>query len=205
MKNPERVAALIAELRTLAETDFERHRIDVLECDLHEPPTVEVVDDTHQRFNGVTYHKDKGGHYRLSTNVHRDVWTYYNGEIPENHQIHHVDGNPANNNIENLQCLSTSEHRRIHGGKTLKGKPMPDVEKICKHCGKVFVGKHVSEYCSKKCCYAAWRARRCAESVCEVCGRTYLRFDYNRGNVCSAQCAGRKARQAYMLKHSNNQ
>jgi len=51
---PEVVAALKV-LRDNAETDFERHRIDVLERDLTAPPAPEVIDDKHQRFNGVTY------------------------------------------------------------------------------------------------------------------------------------------------------
>ena len=57
MKKPDRVAELLAELRDLTENDFERHRINVLERDLTSPPTVEIIDDTHQRFNGVTYSK----------------------------------------------------------------------------------------------------------------------------------------------------
>ena len=48
MKNPERVDQLLAELRELADTDFERHRIDVLERDLIAPPQVEQIDDKHQ-------------------------------------------------------------------------------------------------------------------------------------------------------------
>lgn len=56
MKQPERVAKLLNELRTLAENDFERHRLDVLERDLTKPPKVEIVDETHQKFNGITCH-----------------------------------------------------------------------------------------------------------------------------------------------------
>lgn len=45
MKNPERVTDLLAELRSLAENNFERHRINVLERDLTSLPTVEVIDE----------------------------------------------------------------------------------------------------------------------------------------------------------------
>ena len=70
MKNPERVAELLAELRELAENDFECHRIDVLERDLTEPPTVEVIDDTHQKFGGFTFSTDAKNHFRLPVEQH---------------------------------------------------------------------------------------------------------------------------------------
>lgn len=49
MKDPERVAELLAKLRTLTETDFERHLIDALERDLSSPPTVEVIDTNRKK------------------------------------------------------------------------------------------------------------------------------------------------------------
>ena len=46
--------------------------------------------------------------------LHREIWKEYNGEIPEGCHIHHKDGNPLNNNIENLECLTASEHHQLH-------------------------------------------------------------------------------------------
>lgn len=60
----------------------------------------------HRRF---TFAKVIGTEYE-----HRLVWRAHNGDIPAGHVIHHSDGNPLNNSIENLQCLSRSEHRQIH-------------------------------------------------------------------------------------------
>jgi len=73
MKNPERAAELLAELRSFTENDFERHRIDVLKRDLTVPPVVEIIDETHQRFNSITYHKDSCGHYDNDLRIHRAV------------------------------------------------------------------------------------------------------------------------------------
>ena len=80
---PEVVAALEV-LRAAAENDFERHRLDVLEKDLREPPKVETLDDKHQRFNGKQYsaaNPDK--HLNTSVLLHRAVWEYFYGEIPK--------------------------------------------------------------------------------------------------------------------------
>ncbi len=45
---------------------------------------------------------------------YRKIWQQTFGEIPENYEIHHIDGNRCNNSIENLACVSIEEHYRIH-------------------------------------------------------------------------------------------
>ena len=42
--------------------------------------------------------------------VHRAVWEAFNGPIPEGCDIDHIDGNPKNNNLENLQAITHSEN-----------------------------------------------------------------------------------------------
>ena len=111
MQMNEQVLTALEVLRNFAENDFERHRIDVLEKDLTEPPKVEVIDDKHQKFNGNVYYKHKSGHYVTNKGIHRDIWIYYHGDIPEpqsNYDIHHRDVNPSNNDISNLQLLTKS-------------------------------------------------------------------------------------------------
>lgn len=46
--------------------------------------------------------------------IHRAIWIALKGPIPEGHQIHHKDGNPVNNDINNLECLSTKAHADKH-------------------------------------------------------------------------------------------
>lgn len=51
-------------------------------------------------------------HFRL----YQLVWMYHNDQpIPSDCEIHHLDGNFRNNDIENLQLLTTKEHRELHG------------------------------------------------------------------------------------------
>ena len=42
--------------------------------------------------------------------IHRIVWAYHNGKIPEGKVINHIDGNKSNNRIENLQAVTYSEN-----------------------------------------------------------------------------------------------
>jgi hypothetical protein len=57
------------------------------------------------------------GYYRATSRrknlfLHRYIWEKENGEIPPGHDLHHKDGNRANNDISNLECLTKSEHTR---------------------------------------------------------------------------------------------
>lgn len=50
--------------------------------------------------------KGKAKTYHIS----RLVWTAFNGAIPQNYQIDHINNNPQDNRIENLQCITASEN-----------------------------------------------------------------------------------------------
>lgn len=57
----------------------------------------------------------KRGYFHSGHKIfHRELWISVNGPIPKGHVIHHKDGNRMNNSIENLQCMSHSEHSRLH-------------------------------------------------------------------------------------------
>lgn len=43
---------------------------------------------------------------------HRLVWEYFRGEIPKGIQVDHIDNNPLNNLISNLQLLSNKDNIR---------------------------------------------------------------------------------------------
>ena len=44
--------------------------------------------------------------------VHRVVWECFNGEIPDKMDIDHIDNNPKNNNLDNLQLLNHADNLR---------------------------------------------------------------------------------------------
>jgi hypothetical protein len=50
---------------------------------------------------------------------YRKIWKEHYGALPKDHNgrnyhIHHIDGDPNNNDISNLQALSAAEHAKIH-------------------------------------------------------------------------------------------
>ena len=79
-----------------------------------ETPRVEVIDDRHQKFNGLIYTKDETGHFQNVLAIHRAVYNYFFGDIPSYCVIHHLDCNKDNNDITNLAMMTRKEHNRLH-------------------------------------------------------------------------------------------
>jgi hypothetical protein len=77
-------------------------------------------------FNGYSYRRypesprrelrvyfARSGRQRVNW-LHRDIWIHHNGPIPAGFHVHHVDGNPLNNAIENLAVMPEREHHQEH-------------------------------------------------------------------------------------------
>ena len=119
-------------------------------------------------FNGEKYYLWGKCYYsKTLTPLHRAIWIFHNGvEIPDGYCIHHRDENPFHNEIENLECMSKSDHSKLHFTPE-KRKLFSEVskehwfstdegvnrrtKKVCKCCGKQFIGTTRSKYCSSSC------------------------------------------------------
>ena len=51
---------------------------------------------------------------------YRSLYETFKGKIPDGYHIHHIDGNPYNNDIDNLIALSPDEHYEIHKTEFIK-------------------------------------------------------------------------------------
>jgi len=188
MQMNEQVLTALEVLRNFAENDFERHRIDVLEQDLTAPPKVEIIDDKHQKFNGMIFRKAKGGHYENSFALHRSVWQYYNGEVPEgDFVIHHLDEDKDNNSQNNLQLVTREQHRKIH-------HELAKTERICLVCGKKYFSSNLnctSKFCSSACKsrYKYYNSPNNEIRKCECCGKEFSVPKTFNNRFCSKSCS----------------
>ena len=71
-----------------------------------------------QVIDGITFYYDKNNGYMFNFTkkklyLHRYIWQKHNGEIPKGFDVHHKDGNKLNNDIDNLDCISRSEHTKM--------------------------------------------------------------------------------------------
>lgn len=62
---------------------------------------------------------DRDGYLTVKLNkkrhmVHRLVFEYFGNDFNSDYHIHHIDGNKQNNCIDNLECISPSEHNKRH-------------------------------------------------------------------------------------------
>jgi hypothetical protein len=65
---------------------------------------------------GKKFYQQKDGYWAnmMPIQAHRWVWINHYGSIPKGMDIHHKDGNKSNNEIENLEMLSRSDHLKRH-------------------------------------------------------------------------------------------
>ncbi len=160
---------------------------------------------------------------------HRLIWEKENGAIPKGFDIHHKDGNKLNNAIDNLDCLSHSEHLSIHmkankklhdwhkteeGRKFLgeKAKQLWKDREIhvlkCVQCGNEFTAKQIdrAKYCNNNCEQAARRKRGddLIDRQCVICLKTFMINKYSKTLTCGYACGSKyRTRNAKGKRHGN--
>ncbi|MBR0061450.1 MAG: HNH endonuclease [Selenomonadaceae bacterium] len=151
---------------------------------------IETVSEMRTKCNGLKFYKNAGKNFCCTISIHRFVWTYFNGEIPDGCEIHHRDFNHDNNDIANLELVTKDEHKRIHAAIKSTRKPGKKSTFVCAVCGKEFqaVNRGNNAYCSATCKKVAERARNAEIRKCTVCGKQFSTSDDAR--FCSRKCIG---------------
>ena len=188
MKDNSKVEKLIAELKIQATTPYELKIIEECEKKLNnEFPKVEIIDDTHQKFNGHIYTRATRGHYFYTEPLHRAVFEFYSGCVisSDDYAVHHIDCDKSNNDISNLQLLTHSEHARLH--RKIDKKLFTG---ICANCGKEFKSRNKStKFCSKECRRQTKFTHYYEERICKVCGKKFNVRKDAKTTCCSVECA----------------
>ena len=162
-------------------------------------------------FNGIEYRLMGAGKYYLSQStsnegrkgakgLHVAVWEYYSGQkVPKGYEVHHIDGNPFNNDFSNLECVSPSEHRERHKESldeyNKSQKQLDHLERI----GPLTKEWHASEEGRE------WHKNHYEESLgkieptehtCILCGKKFM-SKYKYAKYCSHNC---EVKYAYKTK-----
>ena len=140
-------------------------------------------------YRGIKYNFQQG-YYRRIVQLHRQVWEDSFGPIPEDHQIHHKNGDSTDNRLENLECVHISEHRRIHNAqkevqyqKCKLGSKLSERKKRTWYLLKE--GKNIKSENSK----IFWDERGDDARICVVCGISYqTRSVKIKNGCCSNAC-----------------
>lgn len=146
---------------------------------------VQRISDTIQKFDGVSYYRCGPYFQRKGKRLHRMVWEYNNGPIPDGYEVHHVDGDKSHNDIENLQLLPREEHGRLHmrdpDRKEQSRRAIATAAEFSKKWhqtpdGIEFHSKHAREY---------WEHAQLRTYVCRFCGKE---FQSRTSNSSAAFC-----------------
>lgn len=90
--------------------------------------------------DNLKYTINRDGYYECTTKdrlmLHNYIWEKFNGKIPKGYEVHHIDLNKINNNIDNLMLLTPSEHTKLHSD--LKNGSGMNKKVRCIETGEVF-------------------------------------------------------------------
>lgn len=141
---------------------------------------------------------DKTGYFLSSVNIgdrrkrlHAYIWEKQNGKIPEGMSIHHIDHNKMNNEIENLQCVSSDDHARIHAAEWNESRRSRQRELFMGIAAPAAVKWHKSDEGRK------WHAehardiakrRRPKKYICMQCGKEFESTAIQGAKFCSNNC-----------------
>lgn len=107
--------------------------------------------------------------------------------------VHHIDGNKDNNDINNLQLINKIKHVTTHAKEQVHKK----IIKICEWCGEEYESSsnvaHKQRFCSEK-CKMKWRRANGLdreERICLYCGKTFTCNKTLPTKFCSKHCAGK--------------
>jgi len=131
--------------------------------------------------------------------LHRDIYEATHGPIPAGHVVHHVDGNPLNNDPSNLATMCMRKHSGMHTSEL-----MADPELRARARGFMDAAREKANEWHRSDAGRQWHAEHGRETwvdrkpmakVCEQCGAGYETRDRGVSKFCSNNCksAARRA------------
>ena len=159
-------------------------------------------------FDGYKFRRDaKTGYYLSSKNtdigkherLHRYVWRYHNGDIPDGFHVHHKDEDKYNNEIENLVCIPKHDHISLHGYERAEREYdwiVNNLDKMARPKASEWHGSesgkewHKQQYELTK---EKFHVKR--DYVCEYCGKPFKSTNV-RSRYCSGACSAAARRKS---------
>lgn len=119
--------------------------------------------------------------------LHRRVWEVHRGPIPKGHHIHHVDGDGANNAIENLECLSAADHERLHHAGHCSPANRAALAKA-QEAAKIWHASEEGRKWHSENAVLSWARREPLERRCARCSEPYQTRHRGKAIYCSEKC-----------------
>lgn len=143
------------------------------------------------------YQSSKGCEVYGERYLHRAIWAKHNGPIPDDFHVHHIDGDPLNNDPANLAALPASDHLSLHGetnpwlGSDEHAAHLDSIREKAAEWHRSEEGRAWHREHGKR----TWEGREPMDRTCEHCGAAYETLDRGLSRFCSNACksAARRA------------
>lgn len=164
-------------------------------------------------YGGIVYRVQTSGRYfqcsagkNRERLLHRRVWIDHHGEIPADHEVHHINGDWRDNRLENLKCVERFEHQSAHmrerwqdpekatGMRTALATAISRAPQWHRsEDGKAWHREHARKQ---------WDNAKQVECGCRVCGAKFMAW-MRDATLCSKKCASREAYLRYRTATKN--
>lgn len=123
--------------------------------------------------------------------LHQEVWKAAHGPIPDGCDIHHRDGDPLNNAVDNLECLTKKEHAQRHAPEHREARQahMRAIGPAAAEWHRSEAGRAWHREHGRR----TWEDREPVERTCAECGGAHLALRQSgaRPAFCSRRCISR--------------
>ncbi len=163
------------------------------------------------RFNGIVYRRypqakqssDRnyftcglGDRHRGYSRLHRDIWKAHHGPIPDGYDVDHIDGDPLNNAVGNLQAITESEHHAKHAVELAQitrermANLTPEQRRIMSELATEWHRSEAGRAWHSVHAIKVMAAVPMVDAVCERCEQTFAvkRFAKERTRFCGINC-----------------
>ena len=152
----------------------------------------------YRKYFGKKFWREKGGYWVNGMPIHAQRWVWINhfGAIPKGMDIHHKDGDKGNNEIENLEMMSRSDHLKRHWQEgrfdlDQRRKQLAEARKWL----QTEEGRKKQSAISKE----MWKKRKRFTLNCKECGKEFI-TPQPWAKCCSDNCAVRLRRGRIKVK-----
>lgn len=157
--------------------------------------------------NGRIFFQQAGQPYYRSWNtdkarpdyLHRVIWEEAHGPVPEGFDVHHIDENPENNDLSNLEALSRKDHRLLHW-ESLSAEDKARIRSnLLENAVPAATNWHKSEEGRK------WHSEKATKEIgqraytlaCDFCHKIFERVGaIQKGRFCSPACKAAERRRS---------